>query len=77
MIPLAEYANLVKLRTVLLMTFCSATAYVIAGGLFLSLESVILLVATSTGVAGSCAIHNLLDMDIMPFSSAQYCSLWA
>lgn len=64
MIPLAEYANLVKLRTVLLMTFCSATAYVIAGGLFLSLESVILLVATSMGVAGSCAIHNYLDMDI-------------
>lgn len=64
MIPLAEYADLVKLRTVLLMTFCSATAYVIAGGLFLSLESVILLVAISMGVAGSCAIHNLLDMDI-------------
>ena len=61
---LADYANLVKLRTVLLITFCSATTYVIAGGLPLSIRFVILLVATSTGVAGSCAIHNYLDMDI-------------
>lgn len=56
--------SLVKFRTVLLITLCSATSYIIAGGLFLSVKLILLLIATSAGVAGSCVIHNYLDMDI-------------
>lgn len=64
MARLAEYASLGKIRTVFLLTFCAATAFIIAGGLLGSLAFLILIIATALGVAGAAMIHNYLDRDI-------------
>ncbi|TET91375.1 MAG: protoheme IX farnesyltransferase [Methanomassiliicoccales archaeon] len=64
MARIADYASLGKIRTVFLLTFCAATAFIIAGGLLGSLAFLILIIATALGVAGAAMIHNYLDRDI-------------
>ncbi|UCD92894.1 MAG: protoheme IX farnesyltransferase [Methanobacteriota archaeon] len=64
MARIGDYASLGKIRTVFLITFCAATAFIIAGGLSDALAFFILIIATALGVAGAAMIHNYLDRDI-------------
>jgi len=65
---MTDYMSLVKARTVLLVTLCSSLAFVIAartGGVPVSpVRLLALTAAVAFGTAGSCGLHNYLDMDI-------------
>lgn len=59
-----DYLTLVKAKTVLLMTFCSVTAFIVASERINPVRLMLIAAATALGVGGSCAIHNFLDMDV-------------
>jgi len=61
---LGTLSSLLKVRLVLLVTFCSSAAFIIAGGTFNSASFWLLTFSAFLTASGSCSVNNYLDRDI-------------